>query len=108
MLVSFARMLPELVRHSDRTDVFERLPQHLKEAHRPRDVERDDAPLMATGASTTSALAKAASQKRKLSELWDEPEEVDVGDATTGIPMFASSNDASLEDDLALLEGAGF
>lgn len=38
---------PELVRHSDRTDVFERLPQPLKEAHRPRDVERDDAPLMA-------------------------------------------------------------
>jgi len=108
MLVSFARMLPELVRHSDRTDVFERLPQHLKEAHRPRDVERDDAPLTATTASTTSALAKAASQKRKLSELWDDPEEVGAGDATSGIPMFASCNDASLEDDLALLEGAGF
>ena len=44
MLQSFARMLSELLRHSDRIDVFERMPQHLKDAHRPRAVERDDAP----------------------------------------------------------------
>ena len=30
MLGSFSRMLPELLRHSDRKDVFEKLPEHLK------------------------------------------------------------------------------
>ena len=104
MLVSFARMIAELLRHSDRKDVFERLPQHLKDAHRPRAVERDDAPLVAV---PMAPITKGS--KRKLSELWDdEAEDVGNGDATDPLSMFTSSNDASLEDDLALLEGAGF
>ena len=103
MLVSFARMIAELLRHSDRKDVFERLPQHLKDAHRPRAVERDDAPLVAV---PMAPIAKGS--KRKLSELWDdEAEEVGNGDNAEALSMF-TSNDASLEDDLALLEGAGF
>ena len=107
MLLSFARMLSELLRHSDRTDVFERMPQHLKEAHRPRAVERDDAPLVAV-ATTTKA------SKPKLSALWDDaPEDVGSGggggDAAEALAMFASAEGGgSLEDDLALLEGAGF
>lgn len=44
MLYSFSRMLPELLRHSDRPDTFELIPDHLKDVHRPRRVERDDAP----------------------------------------------------------------
>ena len=112
MLQSFARMLSELLRHSDRTDVFERMPQHLKEAHRPRAVERDDAPLVAV-ATTTTTTTKAS--KPKLSALWDDASE-DVGsggggggDAAEALAMFASAEGGgSLEDDLALLEGAGF
>ena len=112
MLQSFARMLPELLRHSDRTDVFERMPQHLKEAHRPRAVERDDAPLVAVATTTPTRASKP-----KLSALWDDaPEDVGSGgnggggDAAEALAMFASAEGGggSLEDDLALLEGAGF
>ena len=59
MLVSFARMIAELLRHSDRKDVFERLPQHLKDAHRPRAVERDDAPLVAVPMAPIAKLRRS-------------------------------------------------
>ena len=107
MLQSFARMMPELLRHSDRMDVFEGMPQHLKDAHRPRAVERDDAPLVAVPTTTTTAAARAP----KLSALWDETEDAGGGDgdAEEALAMFASAEGGgSLEDDLALLEGAGF
>ena len=109
MLQSFSRMLPELLRHSDRTDVFDRLPQHLKDAHRPRDVERDDAP--ARGPSTTAASAAAAAPTTSLLPalhgLWED----DVGaDAEAGAAALALLGGASSydDDDLALLENAGF
>ena len=47
LLESFARMVPELLRHSDRPEVGEKLPEHLRLAHRPRDVTRDDARVVA-------------------------------------------------------------
>ena len=111
MLLSFARMLSELLRHSDRTDVFERMPQHLKDAHRPRAVERDDAPLAVEssgggGSSSTSAGLGGLGPLRpqqQLSALWDEGEQ--DGQAAEALAMFASN---SLDDDLALLDGAGF
>ena len=43
LLGSFSRMLPELLRHSDRQDVLALLKDELKEAHRPKAVQRDDA-----------------------------------------------------------------
>ena len=99
MLLSFARMLPELLRHSDRTDVFERMPQHLKDAHRPRAVERDDAPLSVE----PSSLGGLGPLRPQLSALWDEGEQ--DGQAAEALAMFASN---PLDDDLALLDGAGF
>ena len=118
MLQSFARMLPELLRHSTRMDVFEGMPQHLKDAHRPRAVERDDAPLVAVPvvSTTTITTTTRASQAPKLSALWDEAhdggggggggdgEDGDDGNAAEALAMFASTT----EDDMALLEGAGF
>lgn len=44
LLHSFSRMIPELIRHSDRPDTFEIIPDELKHVHRPRVVNRDDAP----------------------------------------------------------------
>ena len=119
MLQSFARMLPELLRHSTRMDVFEGMPQHLKDAHRPRAVERDDAPLVAVPVvSTTITTTTRASKAPKLTALWDEAhddgggggggggdgEDGDDGNAAEALAMFASTT----EDDMALLEGAGF
>ena len=44
LLTSFARMVSELLRHSDRPEVRDRLKPHLRLCHRPREVTRDDAP----------------------------------------------------------------
>ena len=97
MLSSYARMVPELLRHSSRPDVYETLPTHLKEAHFPREVERDDAPLV-------SVVTKPC-KPVQMSALWDDKE--DAGGDAEALSMFAST-DCSLDDDLALLEGAGF
>ena len=102
MLLSYARMLSELLRHSDRMDVYERMPQHLKDAHRPRAVERDDAPLAVDPSSSIGGLGPLRSQQR--SALW-EVEGEQNGDAAEALAMFASN---SMDDDLALLDGAGF
>jgi hypothetical protein len=97
MLSSYARMLPELLRHSNRPDVYANLPQHLKEAHLPREVERDDAPLVQVVTPT---------KPQQILALWDDKEDA-AGDAAEALSMFAST-DCSLDADLALLEGAGF
>ena len=47
LLTSFSRMVSELLRHSDRPDVGEQLPERLRLCHRPRAVARDDAPVVA-------------------------------------------------------------
>ena len=47
LLTSFSRMVSELLRHSDRPEVCKLLPEHLQQCHRPRDVARDDAPVLA-------------------------------------------------------------
>ena len=98
MLSSYARMMPELLRHSSRPDVYETLPAHLKEAHFPREVERDDAPLV--------SVVTKPSKPQQMSALWDDKEDAG-GDAEEALSMF-SPTDCSLDDDMALLEGAGF
>ena len=118
MLGSFARMLPELLRHSDRQDVFERLPAHLKAAHRPRDVERDDAPGKAPpaaasrlgasnrprGAAGKRAAAAVAAAVPALEELWGA--EGDFLDPLADAPPPLAAAEGS--DDEALLASAGF
>ena len=47
LLSSFARMVSELLRHSNRPEVCELVPEHLRLCHRPRLVARDDAPVVA-------------------------------------------------------------
>ena len=91
-------MLPELLRHSDRADVFDRLPQHLKDAHRPQNVERDDAPARgpSTAASTSMPPLPA------LYGLWQTD---DHNCADVALAIFGAGED---EDELALLEEAGF
>ena len=47
LLTSFSRMVSELLRHSDRPEVCEQLPERLRLCHRPKAVTRDDAPVVA-------------------------------------------------------------
>ena len=109
MLTSFSRMLPELLRHSDRKDVFERLPAHLKAAHRPRDVQRDDAPAAAHAhahAPTRSAKKRAA-PSLGLHELWGAD---GLGEASGADGDLSSliRDCGEGSDDEALLASAGF
>ena len=94
MLRSFSRMLPELLRHSDRTDVFDRLPDNLKEAHRPRAVERDDAPAARPAPRAVVAAPVG---------LWDDDEDGLGAFADAGIDIGGDD-----DDDVMLLERAGF
>ena len=66
LLTSFARMVSELLRHSDKPEVCERIPEHLRICHRPRAVTRDDAPVIAYSKAPLSRAAPAA----KMSDLF--------------------------------------
>ena len=104
MLSSFARMLPELLRHSDRADILERIPQHLRDAHRPRAVERDDAPL-ATAEVHGDGLGLGG---ERLQGLWGNTGNDDA--AAEALALFGAVDMDALADDdgLALLDNAGF
>jgi len=60
LLCSFARMVSELLRHSNRAEVCELVPEHLRLCHRPRAVTRDDAPVVAQSTQAKVAPARAA------------------------------------------------
>ena len=104
MLSSFARMLPELFRHSDRADILERIPQHIRDAHRPHAVERDDAPL-ATAEVHGDGLGLGG---ERLQGLWGSTGGDDA--AAEALALFGAVDmDAFAGDDgLALLDNAGF
>ena len=65
LLSSFSRMVSELLRHSNRPEVCELVPEHLRLCHRPRAVTRDDAPAIAQ-----SAKGKAAPSRARVSDLF--------------------------------------
>ena len=66
LLASFARMVSELLRHSDRPEVRDRLKPHLRLCHRPKEVTRDDAPAfnaMEVEQAPASGTGKAKAPK---------------------------------------------
>lgn len=70
LLASFSRMVSELLRHSNRPDVCERIPERLRLCHRPRSVERDDAPVAAF--SKAASRSAAPPPMRRVSDLFGE------------------------------------
>lgn len=60
LLTSFARMVSELLRHSDRPDVRDRLKPHLRLCHRPKEVTRDDAPALSAMVVAPAAASTVA------------------------------------------------
>ena len=113
MLTSFSRMLPELLRHSDRKDVFERLPAHLKAAHRPRDVQRDDAPAAAHAHAHAHAPTRSAKKRAApslgLHELWGADGLGEASGAGADADLSSLMRDCGEgSDDEALLASAGF
>jgi hypothetical protein len=65
LLISFSRMVSELLRHSDRPEVCDLVPVHLRLCHRPRVVTRDDAPAVAQ-----SFKANASPLRASVSDLF--------------------------------------
>lgn len=59
LLTSFSRMVSELLRHSDRPEVCERIPKRLRLCHRPKNVTRDDAPVIAQSKAAKARTAPA-------------------------------------------------
>jgi hypothetical protein len=55
LLSSFSRMVPELLRHSDRSEICDLIPEHLRLCHRPQNAMRDDAPVLARSKTKTKA-----------------------------------------------------
>ena len=117
LLYSFSRMLPELLRHSDRPDVLDLIKDEaLKLAHRPRVVERDDAPagpsvLSSSSSSSSKAPAHASTSSKK--SLWDEDDAEELqqlfgGDGTCSGGSFGLMGEHDDEDDELLLDNAGF
>ena len=122
MLHSFSRMLPELLLHSDRTDVRALIAEDLQAAHRPAAVQRDDAPEGEASAHARSALPLAvttATTTTIATDLWELAELPSM----FGLPHGVCDNDPDDPDDLddpdgvafgddamheALLDGAGF
>ena len=68
LLASFARMVSELLRHSDRPEVRDRLKPHLRYCHRPREVTRDDAPAAHT--SKKQKATKPAKVSAPVNDLF--------------------------------------
>ena len=74
LLGSWARMMGQLLAHSDKPETALLVPAHLRDVHRPRDVERDDAPVQRAPIGG-GAAAGARSKKRAraaATSLWDE------------------------------------
>ena len=65
-MTSFARMVSELLRHSDKPEVCERIPERLRLCHRPKTVTRDDAPVVAHSKAAVAGPAPA----RRVSDLF--------------------------------------
>ena len=59
-------MVPELLRHSDKPEVCESIPERLFLCHRPKTVARDDAPVVAHSKATIARPAPA----RRVSDLF--------------------------------------
>ena len=65
LLNAFARMAPELLRHSDKPHVVDLVKPHLRGVHRPSEAKRDDEPLPlgALPPDTPSAVGRRAQAK---------------------------------------------
>lgn len=126
LLYSFSRMAPELLRHSDRPDMLDLVPEELKDAHRPKQVDRDDAP--AGRALTTGGRGGSRGKKRRASaaavtgggmlddaaggtiaNLWDDGgDELPPLQATGAGAAMTSIFEGDDDEAEALLDGAGF
>ena len=102
LLSSFARMVTELLRHSNRPDMCERIPEHLRLCHRPKNVARDDAPVMAH-----SKVAKASAPASRVCDLFTDDAEWQLG-PLSAVSMDGVDETGADDEHDDILELAGF
>tara|TARA_B110001452_G_scaffold171371_1_gene143447 strand:- start:2213 stop:2641 length:429 start_codon:yes stop_codon:yes gene_type:complete len=117
LLNAFARMAPELMRHSDKPHVADLVAPHLRAAHRPRQAKRDDeslplgsvppdAPAAVVRRTQTKAAAPAAlaalAAPLAAAGLWDSIDSMDLG--CDALPPLVATGAAGSD----FLDDAGF
>lgn len=83
LLRSFARMAPELLRHSANPALADRFAEHLRLAHRPS-AHTQAAPRVQERAAAAAAAA-AAMLPEGIDSLWDADLNEDVADEPTNL-----------------------
>jgi len=111
LLTSFSRMVSELLRHSNRADVCERIPEHLRLCHRPQAVTRDDAPVVAHSKARKQHQQQQQPSRPVMTDLFGADNEWALGPLG---PVLLGEDAEKLEpneqadDEDDLLELAGF
>ena len=132
LLNAFARMAPELLRHSDKPEGVDLIPAHLRVVHRPTTVKRDNEPIVAAATQKQVPRSKHTSRPAPAARrggMWDSmdpsallsdeddlPPLVATGVAGVGMGCFgmgmgmAADHTASLHtvDNDDFLDAAGF
>jgi TATA-box binding protein (TBP) (component of TFIID and TFIIIB) len=103
LLTSFARMVSELLRHSDKPEVCERIPERLRLCHRPRTVARDDAPAVG---NSRAPKAPSAAPVVRVNDLFGSDADWQL-EPLTSVGLVDGDNDAT-GDGEDLPELAGF
>jgi len=93
-------MVSELLRHSDKPEMCERIPERLRLCHRPQAVTRDDAPVV------PHSRASVSLGKRSLNAVNDLF--AADGEWALGPLNAVSVDELEQADDEDLLELAGF
>ena len=115
LLLAFSRMVSELLRHSSKPEVRELLKAHLQQCHRPRQVQRDDAPVQAASrsASRSAPHAREPAAPGPLHDLFGE-EDGWLMPALSAVPLPGAAGAAggrrtpSTDADDELLANAGY
>ena len=111
-------MVSELLRHSNRADVCERIPEHLRLCHRPQEVTRDDAPVVAHSKARQQQQRQQKRQKQPMQpamrDLFGTDNEWALGplnpvatEGEEGVEQGEEMEDEEEEED-GLLDLAGF
>lgn len=101
LLSSFSRMVSELLRHSDRPEMCDLIPEHLRLCHQPQKAMRDDAPVLARSKAKASTAAPAGAT---VADLFGTDGDWSLGPLN---PVTLDVEQESADDD-DLLELAGF
>mgnify|MGYP004256975883 FL=1 len=101
-------MVSELLRHSNRADVCERIPEHLRLCHRPQAVTRDDAPVVAHSKARRQQQQPARPVMTDLFGTDNEWALGPLGPVSFGEDAEEAEPNDQADDEDDLLELAGF